>query len=268
MTNTREMNTLQTLDRGLVVLELLIRNEMGPTEVARSVGVDRATVHRILRTLIERGYVERVSASGRYRANLRHLLALTGEMGAGAQSNWMVLAKSSLEELNAATGLTANLCVPSGNEIVYLMQILGEGLSVHRPAGTRVSLHCSAVGKAYLGSLPEPELQAILATLTWEKHTETTITSTSDLRLELEKSRARDYYVDHGEHNPRVKCIAAPVFDQFGRAIAALGVSGPVDDLGHRDEARLGGLVANVARAMSSSLGHRSSKEMAALNMR
>jgi DNA-binding IclR family transcriptional regulator len=248
---------LQTLDRGLLVLELLSHGEMGPTEVARSVGVDRATVHRILRTLIERRYVERIGTSGRYRANLHQLLALTGEMTAGMQSNWLVVAKASLEELHEATSLTANLCVPSGNEMVYLTQILGEGISIHKPAGTRCQLYCSAVGKAYLGSLPEAEADALVATLDMKQRTSTTITTKEALKRDLEVSRARGYYVESGEGDPRVKCVAAPLFDQFGRPIASIGASAAIDDLASSIEARVGGLVADIAGRTSAALGYR-----------
>ncbi len=253
MAATRDTTTLQTLHRGLDVLELLAKSELGPTELARAVGVDRATIHRILHTLMERGFVEKTDPSGRYRANFRQLFA-TGGMAAPGDADWLALARGYLLELHSTTSLSANLAVPSGGEVVYLMQVLGEGLSVHRPPGTRRPLYCSAIGKAYLGSLPEMEMDRVLAGLSMQSYTPNTITSGAALKGEVLLYRPRGYYVDNGEFNPRVRCISSTVFDQFGRAIACVGVSGPIDDPSYTEE-RIGPSVADVARRMSADLG-------------
>jgi DNA-binding IclR family transcriptional regulator len=66
--------------------------------------------------------------------------------------NWLSLVKSHLEDLRALTGLSASLSMPSGKDMIYVLQILGrEGLAVNNPPGTRRPVHCTAVGKAYLG---------------------------------------------------------------------------------------------------------------------
>jgi DNA-binding IclR family transcriptional regulator len=225
MTHLKRANTLQTLDRGLQILELLTRSELGPTDLARALDIERTAVHRILRTLMQRGFVERVSANGYYRANLRHLLALTGELATSREQNWLTLAKSHLEELRVATGLSANLCMPGSKEMVYLMQALAvKDLVVNSPPGTRRPLYSSAVGKAYLASLPEPELNALLATLELRPLTPRTITSATTLKEHLLKARARGYYIDDGECNLSIICVAAPIFDRFGRPIESIGV--------------------------------------------
>lgn len=256
MKEPRDTGTLQALDRGLRVLELIAKNEMGPTEIATAIGVDRATVHRILRTLIERNFAERSEIPSRYRANLRQFVVLANGMAAERGSNWLVLAKAYVDELHSRTGLSANLAVPSGKEIVYMMQVLGEGLSVHRPPGTRRPIYCSAIGKAYLGSLPEPELDSLLAELELTPITTATITSREELKRHLSLSRAKGYYVDRGEHNPMVCCIASTVYDQFGCPIASVGVSGSTSDPAMDRESELGQMVADVAFRMSTALGY------------
>ncbi len=257
MSKERNGPTLQTLERGLTVLELLTRRELGPTEIAQAVGVDRATVHRILRTLLEKGFAERADVAGRYRANLQRLLILASGMAAERESDWLVIARSYVEELYAKTRLSANLAVPSNKETVYVMQVLGEGLSVHIPPGTRRPLHCSALGKAYLGSLPEPELDRLLATLDLTRYTPNTITSPEDLKRQLREGRRRGYYVDNGERDPMVRCIASPVCDHFGRTIASIGISFSVRHPATQDNEQLGPLVAEVARKLSAALGYR-----------
>jgi len=257
MTHHSGANTVQTLDRGLQILELLVKSEQGPTALARAIGVDRSVVHRILRTLMQRGYVERGDTTGSYRINLSHLLALTGELTSRQEQNWLTIAKSYLEELRAATGLAANLCIPSGNEMVYLLRVFGDGeLTVNNPPGTRRPLYCSAIGKAYLGALPEPELDVWLSRAELKSLTPQTITSIGTLKEHLLESRAKGYYIDDREFHPRIRCVAAPILDQFGRPIASIGISGPQEVLSCGLMAEFGALVVDKARKISILLGY------------
>lgn len=246
---------LQTLDRGLRILELLARQESTPTDLARSLAVDRTTVHRVLRTLIARGFVERVDSNGHYRANLRQLLTLIGRLATVGEQNWIALAQIHLNNLSASLGRSANLCMPTDSEMVYLLQVLpGEGITVNSPPGTRRALHCSAVGKAYLAALPERECMDLLAKLRYKRFTAATKTSRAVLLVELKESRSRGFCVDDGEWDALINCAAAPILDRSGRPIASIGVSGlraagPVtSDVGAR--------VAGAARLISQALGY------------
>jgi IclR family acetate operon transcriptional repressor len=201
--------------------------------------------------------VERTDANGRYRANLRRLLDLTGELTTRGEQSWLMLAKSCMEELRSATGLSANLCMPSGKEMVYLMQVLGgEGLAVNSPPGTRRPLHCSAAGKAYLGSLPEPELDVLLEALEMHPFTSRTITSAAVLKEHLRKARPHGYCIDDREFDPHIRCVAAPILDSFGRPIGSIGVSGPSTEPAFEQTAELGILIANKANRISLVLGY------------
>lgn len=247
---------LQTLDRGLQVLELLARHELGPTDISVELGIERTAVHRILRTLMHRGFVEQAS-NGRYCANLQHLIGLAQRLGDQRERDWIKFAASCLENLRAQTGLSANFCVPSGDSMVYLMQVLATTvLAVNSPPGTRRSIYCSAVGKAYLGSLPERELDKRLASLDLRPPTLRTVTSREDLKEQLRKARAKGYFVDDGEVDAQVMCVAAPIFDRFGNPYASIGVSGPrmVEAFKRIDE--VGAQVVVEANKISAVLGH------------
>lgn len=247
---------LQTLDRGLQVLELLATKESGPTQISEELGIERTAVHRILRTLMYRGFVEHI-ASGRYRASLHRLVELTERLGGQREQDWLKLAASCLEELRARTGLSANFCVPRGDSMVYLMQSLATTvLAVNSPPGTTRPLHCSSVGKAYLGSLPEDELDELLASLELFPVTPRTITSHEVLKAQLCEARARGYYFDDGESDAQVMCIAAPVFDRFGNPYASIGVSGPHMTISPEQMDELGALIIQEANKISSALGY------------
>lgn len=250
-------SVLQTLERGLQILQMLAKEELGPSELSRVLGLHRTTVHRLLRALVRSGFVQRVGDDGHYRANFGYLVELAGGLIANREQNWLVHAKSYLEDLRNQTGLSASLCMPSGTEMVYVMQILGrEGLAVHNPAGTRRPLHCSAVGKAYLGALPEPEMDRMLHGMTLTPRTPRTIVAPIALRRQLLDSRVRGYYVDEGEFDPHMRCVAAPVLDPLGHPIGAIGVAGVEDDPALTKLDEVGALIAEKAQSISHNLGY------------
>ncbi|MBM3738556.1 MAG: IclR family transcriptional regulator [Acidobacteria bacterium] len=249
--------TLQTLERGLDALGLLSEKDMGATEIANQLGVDRATAHRILRTLVERGYVKKRDFDSTYQANLLRFLEMVEKLTSRGPRNWLTLAESCLEELHASTELSANLCMAGNREMVYMLRIIGStGLAVNNPPGTKRPLHCTAVGKAYLGALSEPDLRALLATLPMPAMTPHTITSASVLARQIAESRAQGFYVDDGEMNPRIRCVAAPILDGSRRPIAAIGLSGPVEVLSKARVSEIGTMVVGKARQVSFALGY------------
>ncbi len=250
--------TLQTLERGLDALGLLAETDLGPTEIANLLGVDRATAHRILRTLVKRGFVKKRDFDSTYQANLLRFLEIVEKLTSRGTRNWLTLAESCLEELHASTGLSANLCMAGNREMVYMLRIIGStGLAVNNPPGTKRALHCTAVGKAYLGALPDPELRALLATLPMPSMTPQTITSAAVLTRQIAESRLQGFYVDDGEMNSRIRCVASPILEGNRRPIAAIGVSGPVEVVSKARLAEIGPLVVEKARQVSHALGYR-----------
>ena len=85
-----------------------------------------------------------------------------------------------------------------------------------------------------------------------------TITDEQELLAHLELVRKRGYSLDLGEHEQEVRCVAAPIFDQYGETIAAISVSGPrdrIDPIAQNKELIEGTLIA--ANNISKNLGYR-----------
>jgi len=251
-----EGDTVQSLDRGLMVLDLLTGGPVGAAELARILAVDRASVYRILRTLVGRGLAEKAT-DGRFRASLRHLLGMIGELANVGDTNWLVLAQSHLKELTQDLGLASNLCMPAGTEMVYLLQELSSpGLTVNCPPGTRRPVYSCAVGKAYLGALPPDEADELLEGLAFRPFTPRTRRSPDHLRRDLVGGRRSGYFTDDRETDPFVRCFASPVLDRFGRPIASIGVSGPTSAAAFVHPKVVGERVRSAANSLSMNLGY------------
>ncbi len=91
--------------------------------------------------------------------------------------------------------------------------------------GMSVPLHCTAVGKAILASLPEDRLGIYFQSNQLTRFTETTITEPALLKVHLEEIRSRGFAIDDGEHEEEVRCIAAPLFARTQEVVGAVSIA-------------------------------------------
>jgi IclR family acetate operon transcriptional repressor len=153
-------------------------------------------------------------------------------------------------------GETVNLAVQDDGMAVYLAQVeCRQMMRAFARPGSRVPLHCSAVGKAILSAVPDKTLSKTLHQRGMPRLTVKTITSPSALRADLERARMAGHAIDDEEHAIGLRCIAAPVFDETGDVVAAVSASGPMARITDERVAPLGALVLEAARAISFDMG-------------
>jgi DNA-binding IclR family transcriptional regulator len=91
---------------------------------------------------------------------------------------------------------------------------------------------------------------------TLEQKTSRTIIDLRELNAHLHAIRQAGYALDDEEHEPGVRCIAAPVYDYSGNAIASIGISGPTVRVTDERIAGLAAQVMQAAAALSAELGY------------
>ena len=244
------------LERGLAVLEYLDQHPAGRTmiETARDLGLPKNAVFRITLTLLRHGYLERDDESKRFCLGHKTL-----RLGYGALGEGRSLVEQSLEQMRAlreATGETVCLSVLADGEGFVLESVPGTHLfRCMVDPGMRQPLHASASGKAMLAHLPQSELETMLQQLRLVRLTPNTITKKAQLREELRSVRDHGYALDRCEHVDGAMCVAAPVFDRRGRAVASLTVTAPVGRMPNAKLPALGRLVRQYANRISVRLG-------------
>jgi IclR family acetate operon transcriptional repressor len=222
---------IRVLERAFRVLAVLSDGERRPLQVlSREVGLSTSTTFRLLSTLVRHRYVERDDQTNRYSLGLACLeLARSSYLGNEVRR----AALPELDKLRNETRETVHLAVLDEMEVVYIEKL--EGLQPIGLMGSRVGGHspayCTGVGKALLAHLSPEVIKQRFGGRKLKPYTENTITSVEGLLAELTSIRGRGYALDHGEHEAGVCCVAAPVFDMRGDAIAALSVSGPAERL-------------------------------------
>ena len=255
---------VQSIERAIDILEALSEeeNSFQLKNLAKRVRLHKTTVHRILKTLMKRGYVENIDNSGVYKLGLQVL-----KLSSSLLENIEVRreAKSLLEELRDKTGETVHLGILEGNEIVYIEKIEGtRPLHMASSVGKRVPLYCTALGKAILAYLDEKELNPLLENIKLEPKTPNTITSIEKLKEELIKIRALGYSIDNIENEEGIRCIGAPIFDHTGKVAAAISISGAAFYIPiKRIEKELGPLIKTAAFEISKRLGWKYTRERA-----
>ncbi|MET8541981.1 IclR family transcriptional regulator [Kitasatospora sp. NPDC004799] len=218
----RASGGVQSVERAFQLLEALADSGGVATlsELSTTSGLPMPTIHRLVRTLVQQGYVRQDTAR---RYTLGPRLIRLGETAGRLLGSW---ARPYLAELMEATGETANLAVLEGGEVVYVGQVQSRrSMRMFTEVGRRVQPHCTGVGKALLAQLPEDEARAVLGPNPLPAHTEYTVTDPQELMRQLAEARERGYVVDDQEQEIGVRCIALAV--PGAPTPTALSVSGP-----------------------------------------
>src|SRR5262245_19709952 len=212
----RESKPVQSLDRGLVALELAVRGRVKPSELAKVLGVDRSTAYRLLYTLMLRGYLEQDPTTREFFPNSGKFFALSRQVA--GPMDWPAVATGFLRILRDRSGETANLGVLQDNEVIYIgQQQTREAVVVNHALGERRPAHCSALGKAILGFLPEGYVDRLVEGRPLAANTPRTITDPQILKIQLKNVRELGYATDDEETMPGVRCVAAPIYDHTNR---------------------------------------------------
>jgi DNA-binding IclR family transcriptional regulator len=218
---------ITALQRGLRLLQLFTQSERGLTamQVARHSGLPVSTVHRFLVNLESSGFLN-CSAEGTYHLGIACFSIGQAALG---QLDIRRLSLPHLRELNQHTRETIHLTVRYGLTAVYVEKLDSpEHLRIHSRIGVSVPLYCTAVGKVLLAYMPADEQQAVLAQMELKRLTPNTAGNLQELQTELQRVRKNGYACDLEEHEPHIRCIAAPIWDHLGSVQASLSITAPV----------------------------------------
>jgi IclR family transcriptional regulator, acetate operon repressor len=253
-TNARKVTTprmggVQSLERAFGILETMADagGTIGLSQLAHDAGLPLPTIHRLVRTLVNLGYV-RQEPSRQYALGPR--LIRLGETSSRMLGTW---ARPYLENLVDGLGETANLAMLDGDEIVYVGQVPSRhSMRMFTEVGRRVCPHCTAVGKALLARCDPHDVQALLRRTGMEAHTEHTITDPRDFAAALKKIADQGYAIDEQEQELGVRCVAVAVPD--APSPIALSVSGP--------ETRMSEQLVSTAVPLLTEAAHRLSEDL------
>lgn len=222
-------------------------------EICRRSEVSKPTGHRLLGVLGEAGMV-REFGRGVYGLGPQCLVLGSAFLdGLDLRRE----AKGVLEDLVSKTGETCHLGIRDGDRIVYIEKLDSPKLvQLKTRVGLTNPLHSTALGKVLLAYDGEADIEAMFARGV-ERRTPNTITDVEVFRAELEEVRERGFAVDDVENEEGIRCVAAPVFDHGGAAVASISVSSPEYRVSRERLQEIGALTREAALVLSRRMGYR-----------
>lgn len=228
MKNPHDRHTVQAVERALKILIVLAEagTPLTLTQIRDLTNLNISTAHRLLHTLMNDGFISQDKDTGKYLLGLR-----TFEVGHAALYSMDIrtTARPFLQELVDRCNETANLAILDQDEVVYIDQIESLNMiKIFARVGSRGPAHCTGAGKALIAQLSDRELDRFLQNkMPLQKYTSMTISEAAPFKQEMARIRKNGYSLDNGELEDGVRCVAVPVWDFEGKAIAAISVSGP-----------------------------------------
>ncbi len=253
--NPRARYIVPNLDRALAMLELLSSRPGGlnVSDLGVELKIPKNSAFRIAVTLENRGFLEKIGSSKRYRLTPRLLV-----LGAVSVTDPNLFEKSIdvMRRLRDETGETALIGTLAGDEGVVLDQALGSHpFKFSVDAGTRFPLHTAAPGKAMLAALPENERKERAGRMKLTRFTPNTITDRGKFLAHLKEVAERGYGFDLGEEMEGQTCIGAAIRSATGGVLGALWITAPASRIVDGQLDTLGFLVKSHADEISSRFG-------------
>lgn len=247
--------SVQSLNRALALLQLLAEHPDGLTlaEIAPLAELAPSTTHRLLSSLQALDFVSFESDNNRWFVGLAAFRAGAGYL---RRRDHIATARQTMRQLVAQTGETSNLAVVKNATLTFVAQIeCNEAMRMAVPLGARGPLHASAVGKAILAFAPQPQRDIALEQIEFTPLTDKSHSGPQQLLKDLGAIRKRGYAIDDEEQSLGLRCIGAPIFDEFGEPIFAVSISGPTVRVKTEKVEELADYVMAAARHITDQIG-------------
>lgn len=250
------MNDAPAIRRAVSVLELLGSSQRGYTlsEMCRKLELPKSSTHRILHTLEEEACVHKNADTGRYGLGMR-IIGLRNAVAEGMTLR--ETASKHLMRLMQRTRLTVHMVILEQGQAVIIAKLEPPGEpSVGTWVGRAMDVNSTASGKALVAYLTPQELgKQLKSASAFVRHNHKTIVTMTKLKAELARVRELGYSMDDEEDELDTRCVGAPIFDKFGKVVAAISVVGHTERIRIAQIDILANQVKQTAAAISRSLG-------------
>lgn len=220
------MKLNRTTLRGVEILKLTAKRPEGITldEICQQLNLPKTSAYDIVTTLAETGMLH--IAKGQKQS---YTIGLTAyRIGVSYTNHLDVIStiEPILRSFSKEIGKTVFYGVLSGHEVVYLCKFEPENpIITTATVGTKNPVYCTSLGKAILAFADSKTQNEVIAQISFQKKTEQTILSREELMKELKTVQKNGYALDDREVEEHMECVGAPIYNQEGKVLGAVGVS-------------------------------------------
>ncbi|MEP0940520.1 MAG: IclR family transcriptional regulator [Rhizobiaceae bacterium] len=253
MTGEDQVGPVRSVERALNILILITHSNepLGLSEINRGTKIPKATALRLLCTLEAFKLIQQDPVTRRYETGPRFW-----QLANNSRNDLRTISQPHLEALRRVTKETVSLVCPRNLERVVVETLATpHELSVTPLIGSSVPIYAGASGKLIMTYLPEEERNRIIE-LTQLKPVGASVALNRRTYLEILSSiREKGYAISVGDVNPGIAAIAAPVFDSFGKFLAAVSLHSPEVRMSVDSLERVAPSVVETAANISADLG-------------
>ena len=225
-----ETNLVQSVDRALRIIEFLAENPTGAgiTEISKSLGLSKGTVHRLISTLKERDFAYQSSNTELYRLSYKILYlynCISNNIDMFKVSRPII--RKFADKVDATVHL-ATLDEKRSN-IVYIDRI--EPMNSQKlfvmssRVGKKAPCYCTAAGKMLLSQYSDDEIRDIMKGEEYKTYTDKTIKNIDEFLEEIHKVRKQGYALDENEYDHGIICISIPIYNSNGKIDFTMSVT-------------------------------------------
>jgi len=217
---------IHSVEHAFFLLEVLAKNglEIGVSELCRKTALPKGTIHRLLGTLKNLGYIDQNPANRKYRLTIKILklgFPVADNIGISHLTPYMKILSQKFNE-------TVNLAVMDGDEILYIYSNGGDNtLKFDLKIGSHQPAYCAALGRILLAYLPDEEIDRFLQRIELKAYTPFTITDKNKLQKELKNIKKKGYAFIKDEYMLGVFCVAVPIKNYQGDICVGMSFSIP-----------------------------------------
>ncbi|OAB36923.1 IclR family transcriptional regulator [Paenibacillus macquariensis subsp. defensor] len=217
--------TVRSVERALDILLCFTKNvDLGLTEIAVQIGLHKSTVHRLLSTLEERGFVIRDAATEKYHLGMK-IWELSTHLS--RNDDPAILLLPAMESVRDRLGETVSLYLREGNERLRIQAVQSnQGIRRVAKVGARLPLYVGASSKVLVAFASSEEQGELLNDPEWPA-----LIDRGSYLEQLHEIRECGYAMSFEEREPGAAAISVPIANRHGVVTAALSVSGPVNRL-------------------------------------
>jgi DNA-binding IclR family transcriptional regulator len=247
---------IQSVQRALSILTLFSKSRLSYklTEIANALDLRITTVHGIVSTLEQNGFLRQNPRTREYLLGTK-LYELGAYFAAELEINKH--ASDHVQRLARRTHSTARVGIWDGNTVLITLFAFPEGMAntVHK-FGPRIVPYCTAMGKAILAFMSEKRLLAYLQTEQLVRHTRHTLTDRKAILADLAHTRERGYAVNRSELSMGRAGIAVPIWGAGQVLEGALSIPGKEDEILGENLSALANDLLHTGTEISQSMGY------------
>jgi len=243
----------KSLEKGLKILALFNRESpvLTQSEISKTLGLNRTSTYRYINTLVELGYLEKDTKTKEIRPSILSLLFCTNLMRA---TDHLRMIKEVVDRIHSENNISIDVAFVANDTIVHIYHRDAEETLTYRlPDFSKNCLHNTALGKAYLSSLPDDLIAEKIDAMILVAKTEKTNVDKDALAAELKKIKTLQYAMSAEEFLPGLVSIGAPLYNPIsGKSVGAVSFDFSVLQHSAEDiKAKYGDMIRETAKSLS-----------------